>query len=321
VDSLVYLNGELVPEEQAKISIFDIGFLYSAVFMEALRTFQGEPFRMEDHLVRMDRSLRAAGIGSLIAKDEVRRAVETVLAANRPRFADDEDCWICVQVTPGRGFPQPLMRGKAGRPTVMAYVTPLPFDEYAECYRKGKAGVVTSVRNVPPQVVDPRAKTRFRLHYFVAKREAMQQDPDAFAILLDTDGFVTEGTGANLFVVRDGQLLTPTTRNILEGVSRRVAIEIARELGVPVFERDLTPYDLATADEGFWTTSSYCMLPLAGVNGARLPAVPGAVTERILRRWSEKVGVDIVAQAEKYRGRPSNVWRAPEQVAVQGEGA
>jgi branched-chain amino acid aminotransferase len=314
----VYLDGELVGEAEAKISIFDIGFMYSAVFMEALRTFRFQLFRLEDHLVRLERSMRSVGLDPLVSQTEMSNAIEAVLEANRRSFAEDEDCWVCAQVTPGRGFPQPLMRGAAGRPTIMAYVTPLPFDEYADCYREGKPGVVTSVRNIPAQVVDARAKTRFRLHYFMAKREALARDPEAFAILLDTDGFVTEGTGANLFVCRDGRLLTPATRNILEGISRRVVIEIAGELGIPVREQDLTPYDLMTADEGFWTTSSYCMLPLSRVNGMSLRETPGPITRRILQRWSEMVNVDIVAQAEKHRHRNSNIWRAPETAEPRG---
>jgi branched-chain amino acid aminotransferase len=313
MNSLVYLNGELVPEAQAKISIFDIGFMYSAVFMEALRTFRHQPYRLEDHLERMEKSLRYADLDSLISRDELREVVREVLSVNIERFEAENDCWICFQVTPGQGFPHPMTRSGEVKPTVMAYVSALPFDEYSRCYDEGKGAVISNVRNVPPSVLDQRGKTRFRLHYFFAKREAARRDDDAFALLLDTDGFVSEGTGANFFIVSDGALHTPTTRNILDGISRRVVIELAQKIGVPVFERDLTPYDLFNADEGFWTTSSYCLLPLSRVDGRPIgKAVPGPITQKLLTAWSKAVGVDIVAQAKKFAHQKSDVWRGSE---------
>jgi len=309
VETLVYLNGNLVPEHQARVSIFDIGFMYSAVFMEALRTFRHEVFRLDDHLRRLERSMRYVGLQPLVTQEEMAEVINQVIEANIANFAEDDDCWVCAQVTPGLGFPHPIMSGKQGKPTVMAYVSPLPYDEYAHCYTQGKAAIVSNTRNVPPGVVDLRGKTRFRLHYFMAKLEARSVDPDAFALLLDTDGYVTEGTGANLFIASDGVLYTATTRNILEGISRRVVIELAGKLGIPVVERDLTMYDVYGADEGFWTTSSYCMLPLSRVNQTPMKYVPGPLTTALLQAWSDAVGVDIVAQAMKYADRPSNVWR------------
>jgi branched-chain amino acid aminotransferase len=287
--------------------------MYSAVFMEALRTFRHKLYRLEDHLERLDKSMRYVGLEPLITKEEMGRVIQRVLDANISLFETDDDCWICAQVTPGKGFPQPLMKGDAGKPTVMAYLSPLPYDGYAQCYTEGKAAFISRVPNVPPSVLDSRAKTRFRLHYFMAKLEASIRDPDAFALLLDTAGYVAEGTGANFFIVLSGTLHTPTTRNILEGISRRTVIELAHELNIRVIERDLTLYDVFNADEGFWTTSSYCMLPLSRVNHVRIgKQVPGPITERILAAWSDKVGVDIVEQAMKYKDRPSNVWRSPQ---------
>jgi len=308
-DMLVYLDGELVPEQDAKISVFDIGFMYSAVFMEAVRTFRHQIFRLEDHLERLEHGMRYAGLAPLVSQQEMAKVLETVIAANVEQFAEDDDLWICAQVTPGVGFPQPMMRGQRTQRTVMAYVSRLPYDEYAPCYEKGKAAVIPNVRNVPPGVVDPRAKTRFRLHYFMAKLEASARDADAFALLLDTEGYVTEGTGANFFVASGGVLYTSSTRNILEGISRRVVIELAGELGIQVVERDLTIYDIYSAEEAFWTTSSYCMLPVSRVNHVPMRQVPGAVFRSIMAAWSEEVGVDIIGQAVKYAGVGSDVWR------------
>ena len=306
----VYLNGELVPEHEAKVSIFDIGFMYSAVFMEAARTFRHEVFRLEEHLARMERSMRYAGLEPLVSRRRMGAIVRKLLDTNLAEFEEDNDAWICFQVTPGQGFPHPMQKTKRGRPTVMAYVSPLPFDEYAAAYAKGKAAVTPTVRNVPPACVDPRGKTRFRLHYFMAKLEAKAKDPDAFALLLDTDGYVAEGTGANFFIASEGALHTPTTRNILEGISRGVVMELARDLGIAVVERDLTLYDVYNADEAFWTTSSYCMLPVSRVNHVAMKQAPGPIFTKLIQAWSASVGVDIIGQARKYAKRKSNIWRA-----------
>jgi len=234
----IYLNGDLIPEDEAKISIFDIGFMYGAVFYESLRTFKHKLYRLEDHLERLDRTLRYVGLESLISKAEMAEVLERTIEANIGLFEDDNDCWICGQVTPGQGFPQPLMKGKRGRPTVTAYVSPMPYDEYAAFYEEGKPAIISRIPNVPNQVVDPRGKTRYRLHYFMAKLETTVRDPEAFSLLMDTQGYITEGTGANVFFVSKGRLYTPTTRNILEGISRRTVIELAGELGIDVVEKD-----------------------------------------------------------------------------------
>lgn len=306
---LVYLNGKFVSEEKAKISIWDIGFMYSAVFMEAARTFKHKIFRLSDHLQRMDDGMRYAGLKPLVAKAEMGRIVEQAVQKNIHNFSADDDCWMCWQVTPGNGFPHPMMKsGTKVEPTVMVYVSPLPYDEYYASYHQGVAAVVPTVRNVPPSVVDPRGKTRFRLHYFMAKLEAKARRKGAFALLQDIEGYITEGTGANFFVAKDGVLYTATTRNILDGISRRVVIELAGKLGIPVVERNLTLYDVYSADEAFWTTSSYCMLPCSQVNHVAMKKVPGPLFQKLVSAWSDDVGVDIIGQAKKFHKRKSNIW-------------
>jgi branched-chain amino acid aminotransferase len=314
METLVYVNGQLVPESEAKVSIFDIGFMYSAVFYESVRTFHHRIYMLEEHLDRLESSLRYTGLPLLLPRERIAQAMDTTLEANVSRFglAADNDCWLCAEVTPGTGFPHPLTKGKRGDPTLIVYASLMPFDEYAKCYAEGKPARIATVPNVPPSVVDPRGKSRFRLHYFRAKLETAAVDPDAFALLMGMDGFLTEGTGANVFTVRKGVLYTPTTRNILEGISRAVVIRLAKELSIPLVECDMTPFDLYNADEAFWTTSSYCILPMSRVNHVPLgKELPGPVTTRLLDAWSRSVGVDIVGQARKYAHVASNVWRGP----------
>ena len=119
--------------------------------------------------------------------------------------------------------------------------------------------------------------------------------------MLDQEGFLTEGTGANIFLAHHGGLHTPTTRNILNGMSRCYVIELARRLSIDVHEEDLTLYDAYTAEEAFWTTSSYCILPIGSFDGRRIgQSYPGPIALKLLDEWSRDVGIDIVAQSQRF---------------------
>jgi branched-chain amino acid aminotransferase len=184
---------------------------------------------------------------------------------------------------------------------VIAYSSPLPHAEYARFYAEGKAVVTSLYRSIPPQCFEQRCKNRSRLPHFLSKLDARRLDPQAFALMLDLEGFVTEGTGANIFFVLDGILSTPTTRDILVGVSRQYTIELAGRLGIRVREADLTLYEAYNAEEAFWTTTSYCILPVSRIDGRRIgSAWPGPAASRLLELWSREVGVDIVGQARRF---------------------
>jgi branched-chain amino acid aminotransferase len=297
----VYINGRLVPESQATISIFDVGRMYGATFYESIRTFRHRLFKLEAHFERLRRSLAYAGLLEALDFRRVEEAVRQVLEANAGLTAPEDDLWICVEVTPGTGFPMPLAAQADSSPTVIAYSSPLPHAEYARCYTEGKAVVTSLYRGIPPQCFEQRCKNRSRLPHFLSKLDAKRLDPQAFALMLDVDGFVTEGTGANIFFVLDGALCTPTTRNILVGVSRQYAIELAGRLEIRVREADLTLYEAYNAEEAFWTTTSYCILPISRLDGRRIGSSwPGPAASRLLTLWSQEVGVDIVGQARRF---------------------
>ncbi|MBN2551229.1 MAG: aminotransferase class IV [Spirochaetales bacterium] len=302
----VYLNGKMIGESEARISIFDVGRLYGATFYESIRTFGHKLFHVEQHLERLRRSLSYAGILEQLEWSRVEEAVAQTLAANEKLIDAEDDMWLCVEVTPGTTFPMPLQKQVDTTPTVFAYSAALPHGEYARCYTEGKAVVTSLYRHIPPQCFEQRCKHRSRLPHFLSKLDAKRVDPDAFAVMLDIDGFITEGTGANIFFVVDGMLMTPKTRNILVGISRQYAIELAAGLGIPVQERDITLYDAYNAEEAFWTTSSYCILPICRMDGRKVgQQYPGKVAGALLREWSRKVGVDIVAQAQRFAAESS----------------
>jgi branched-chain amino acid aminotransferase len=130
---------------------------------------------------------------------------------------------------------------------------------------------------------------------------SLVDDPTAWALLLDPDGFIAEGAGANFFLVKDGKLLTPEPRNILRGTRRKYTIELAKKLGIEVIECNLNTYDAIAADEAFFTSTAFTLMPCVKVNGCVMgDGKTGAITKRIVEAWNELVGLDFIAQAKEY---------------------
>jgi branched-chain amino acid aminotransferase len=183
-------------------------------------------------------------------------------------------------------------------PNVVVDCLPLPFAERAKLYRDGIRVMVPSVRRTPPSSLSPRVKSHNYLNLVMADIEVRDRDPEAWAVLLDQHGHLCEGLGSNIFVVKDGRLMTPRGQYVLEGISRQTVIELALALKLPVEERDLDLYDAVTADEVFLTSTSLCLCGVSKVNGAVIGGgrVPGPVTARLLDAYSALVGSDIAGQ-------------------------
>ena len=298
----VYINGELVPESQATISIFDVGLMYGITLYESLRTFKHKWFLPDEHWRRLERSMTYAGLTELLDREQFDQVLAQTLEANLQFTDADDDLWGNIQVTPGQSIPMPLMGSAAPTsPTVICYTAALPHRDYAPYYRTGKHVVTSLFRTPPAQSYEQRMKNRSRFPHFLSKQHAGRIDPDAFALMLDTDGNLAEGTGANIFLSRDGILYTPKARNILVGASRQHVLGLCRDLGIDAVEEDLTLYDAYTAEEAFWTTSSYCILPISCIDGRQIgSAYPGPQAARLLAAWSELVGVDIMTQAKRF---------------------
>ena len=299
---LVYLSGRMVPESEAKISIFDSAVMLGDSLTESTRTFRHRPFRLEDHIARLYRSLKVARVDPGLSPDELTRVTREVLEANRALMSPDDDCWIVHNISRGlmRPGPSPSQTNPA---TVMIFTNPMDLRGWARYYSEGCHAVTSFSRAVPAQSLDARIKNRSRLFYTLADAEARLVDPDAQVVILDTEGYVSENKGGNVFAVIDGELRTPTTENCLAGVSRQTVLELAAELGIPARETRLLPYDLHTADEVFFTSTPYCIMPATRFNG--LPVADGRVgpiVRRLLAAWSERVGMDIIAQAQRQLG-------------------
>ncbi len=182
--------------------------------------------------------------------------------------------------------------------TVIIFTQPMVLTDWARFYEEGCHAVTPMSRAIPPQALDARIKNRSRMAYTLAEMEVKLVDPQAQGILLDVDGNVAENKGGNFFIVSDGVLKTPPTRNALAGISRATVLELAAAQGIPAEVVDFQLYDIYTADEAFFTSTPYCIMPATRINGLPIgDGRVGAVTRRLLEAWSAHVGMDIVGQA------------------------
>jgi branched-chain amino acid aminotransferase len=308
---VVYMNGRLVPEAEARLSIYDSALMFGDMVFEMTRSFRGVQFRLRQHLERLYASARFVAIDIPLSIDEMEGACRQTIAANAAGFASDDEHRLMINVS--RGLLS-LYAGKVDAPVganIIIADFPLRWTvaAMAPLFDWGINAVIPSQRAIPAQLLEPKVKNRSRLHYMMANIEVSRVKGDNnWALMLDPDGFVAEGTGANFFLVSKGRLLTPEPRNILRGVSRDYVIEIAGELGIPVEERNLEPYDVMAGDEAFFTATPFCILPVTHFQGRALgEGAMGPITRTLLDRWSENVGVDIIRQIKSWAGSVNTV--------------
>lgn len=293
---IAYFNGKFVNENEVSISFMDRGFINGDTTFDVFRTFNHKPFAMEEHIDRWFRSMRYMQFEIGMTKKQVADIAIEVLKRNEKNLGPKDDYWMRMISTPGlkRFVDHP-------QPTVLFYTETLPFAAYANLYTDGIHVVVVSNRAIPSQCLDAKAKMYSRAHYVQADLEARNIDPAAYPLLLDIEGHATEGPRYNLFIVKDGKLLSPTRKNILEGVTRDITIKLAKEIGIEVIETDLAVYDLYNADEMFIAATSYVIMPASKFNKISLPTpVPGMVMQKLLSAWNQLVGLDIVQQAKSH---------------------
>lgn len=299
----VYLNGEFVAEADARISIFDSALMFGDMVFEVLRTFNGQPFRLRDHLERLYAGLKILEIDCGLTIDEMEAATLKTLAINEQTNPEGLDWQIMHNVSRGPlGLYSPVFP-EGLRPTVSINCWPLPrkVAGIAAAYEQGLHAVTPPQRSVPARLIDPKIKNRSRVYYQVANLQVAKVDPQAWPLLTDEDGLITESTGANFFIVKKGQILTPEPRNILRGVTRQAVLDLATQLKLPWRECNLEPYDVVTADEAFFTATTFAILPVTQYNGHAIGAgSPGPITKQLIDGWSKMVEVDIVAQAKAY---------------------
>ena len=231
-------------------------------------------------------------------------ACHSVVEANKANFKENDEHRLMIDVTRGLLGLYDGVVGSYSGPNVIIADFPLRWtvQHNASQYVNGIEVAIPSQRNIPASLLDPKIKNRSRVHYLMANIQVSNvKGNNVWALLLDTHGFVSEGTGANFFIVKDGVLYTPEPRNILRGISREYVMSLAKELSIPCYEKNLELYDVINADEAFFTSTPFCMLPVVKCDGLNIGnGMPGPMYKRLIEKWGDNVGVDIIAQVTMY---------------------
>lgn len=302
---LVYLTDKFVAEAEAHISIVNAGIVMGATVTEMTRTFKQKPYKLKDHIDRLYRSVKYARLGKLpLEKEEMVNITEELAAHNAPLEGKGVQMGIIHFITPGvfeKYVGAAAALGEESTPTICIHTFPLRFYLFRKAFLGGYHAITPPTRHIPPQCLEPKMKYRSRLHWWIADQEVKEINPEAVTLLLDLDGNITETSGANFMLAKDGTIYSPTTRNILPGIARKTAIGLAYRLGIPMVERDLQLYDAITADEAFLTTTPICIGACTRINGIPIgDGKPGPIFEKLLDAWSKEVGVDIRRQVLDY---------------------
>jgi len=277
----VWLNGELVEKAEAKLSVFDHGVLYGDGVFEGIRVYDGKVFQCEAHIERLFNSAREIRLAIPYTKQEIAEAVRETLEAN-----DVADGYVRLVVTRGEGT-LGLNPFKCPAPTVFVIADQIVLYPQ-EMYAKGMAVIIARTARTSARMLKPSIKSLNYLNNIMAKIEAIDAGV-AEAIMLNEAGNVAECTGDNVFIVKDGRLITPPLEaGILGGITRAVVLKLAGENGIPAVEEDVDPDRLYAADEVFLTGTAAEVIAVTRVDGRIIgDGKPGPITGRLLAAFRE----------------------------------
>ncbi|HEY5539253.1 MAG TPA: branched-chain-amino-acid transaminase [Thermoplasmata archaeon] len=284
MEQVVYVDGKFYPASDAKVSVFDHGLLYGDGVFEGIRAYNKRVFKLERHIERMYQSAKAIDLKIPHSKDEF---IELILHTCRRN--NIVDGYIRPIVTRGPGDlgldPRKCKRG----PSVVIIAQPSIALYPKEKYEQGLKLVTSSYRRVPPQSLSPSIKSLNYLNQIMARVEANQYGADE-ALLLDTQGYVSEASADNFFIVQNHSVMTPPTATNLPGVTRETALELAEKLGIRAVEKPFTLYDVWAASEAFITGTAAEIGPVVELDGRVIgDGRPGKITKQLIREFRDLV--------------------------------
>lgn len=276
---LIYLDGKIVPESEAKVSVFDHGLLYGDGCFEGIRIYNGRVFRLTEHLVRLYESARSICLTIPISIEEMEKATVETVAANNLR-----DGYIRLLITRGVGplGLNPYQCPKAGIIIIASGISLYS----AEKYETGLNLITCATRRPTPAALSPQVKSLNYLNNIMAKIECIQAGCEE-GIMLNEQGYVAECTGDNVFVIKGGQVYTPTIASgALNGITRIAVIEVMREMGLQLHEITMTRHEIYTADECFLTGTAAEVIPAVQYDRRLIgDGKPGKLTAEIIKRF------------------------------------
>lgn len=275
----IYIDGQFFPEEEAKISVFDHGLLYGDGVFEGIRFYNGKIFSCEEHLERLYHSARAILLEIPLEVEEMKKALEETVRRNQ--LADG---YVRLIVTRGKGS-LGLNPSSCAKPTVIIIASTITLYP-EEFYKKGLAVITCATRRISPAALSPMIKSLNYLNNVMARLEALHAGAEE-GLMLNEQGFIAECTADNIFTFKKGVLFTPpTSSGALAGISRRVAIKLALDMGIEVKEVPMTCYDVYTADECFLSGTAAEIVPVISLDRRTIGSgQPGLFTQKLMERF------------------------------------
>jgi len=279
----VWMNGELIPAEDAKIGVYDHGLLYGDGVFEGIRAYHGQVFKLDRHLARLYASAEAIRLIIPFTVEQLSRAISQTMEAN-----SQSDAYIRLVVTRGPGD---LGLDPAKTRTPMVFIITDRVALYPErMYAEGMSIITAKTVRTPPQSLNPKVKSLNYLNNILAKIEADKAGASE-ALMLSYDGYAAECTGDNIFIIKDGKVLTPpVSAGILEGITRGTVIELAAQQGLALEESQLRPEDIYAADECFLTGTAAEVVPVTKIDEHVIgTGKPGPITKRLIEGFRKCV--------------------------------
>jgi len=280
MDLVIYFNGKFVPKQEARTSVYDHGFLYGDGVFEGIRAYNGRVFRLDEHLERMYDSAKAIDLTIPLSKEEMKKAIIETLKKNKLR-----DAYIRPIVSRGDGD-LGLDPRKCPKPNIFI-ITQEWGAMYGDLYEKGLTAITVGVRRNAPESLPPNIKSLNYLNNILAKIESNAKGGDE-AIMFDIHGNISEGSGDNIFVIKNNRIITPPTLNNLRGITRGAAIELGRKEGIEVVETNMGLFDIYTADEVFVTGTAAEIAPITKIDGRLIAdGKTGKITKKLMAAFKE----------------------------------
>jgi len=291
----VYLNDKIVASSEAKISVFDHGFLYGDGIYETMRSYDGVVFMIDEHILRLLRSASLIGLDIGKSVEEVKLAIFETLHANRL-----DNAYIRLTISRGEG-PIGLDPALCRVPTFV--VMAQDFRNYPRAYYdEGLKLIISSVRRNSKEALNPQIKSLNFLNNILAKIEAIKADVEE-ALMLNAEGYLAEGTISNIFFVKDNILCTPSVEcGILDGITRAIVLDLAARNGVMVKEGKFLPEELFAASEVIITNTTMEVMPVRQVGSTNFKA--GDIARLLLKKYREEVS----GQLREKKGQSTSLW-------------
>lgn len=278
MEQVVNIDGTITSAAEARISVFDRGFLFGDSIYETLRTYEREPFLIERHLKRLENSARMLYMQLPVPIEVISTEVERTVAST-----NNSECYIRIIVTRGSGK-MGLDIHSSKKATFVIIVVPLETPP-PQAYEKGVKVSLVSVRRNDITTLNPKIKSSNLLNNVLAYIQAKERDSFE-GILCNMAGNVAEGTGSNVFIVQNGELKTPPAEaGLLEGVTRALTLDLAAEENIPIREKNFTPEEMLHAEECFITSTTKEILPVRQIDDKHLEIVPGPITQKLMRSY------------------------------------